>query len=185
MYGAVFGDIMGSWYEWHNRKSEDIELFPREARFTDDTVLTVAVAESILHMEDNSPRKCYANHIKAYYRRYPGAGFGNMFKDWATSDHLSVQHSYGNGASMRVSAIGWAFDDEKEILTVFFHVRKKAFVLIVSFPKHIKTTVKIHALCVKNRLEIIEYQNHDRLFSHSVLSNLYSRRSFIFPSCHS
>ena len=116
MYGAVFGDIMGSWYEWHNRKSEDIELFPREARFTDDTVLTVAVAESILHMEDNSPRKCYANHIKAYYRRYPGAGFGNMFRDWALSDHLSVQHSYGNGASMRVSAIGWAFDDEKEIL---------------------------------------------------------------------
>ena len=113
MYGAVFGDIMGSWYEWHNRKSEDIELFPREARFTDDTVLTVAVAESILHMENNSPRKCYANHIKAYYRRYPGAGFGNMFRDWALSDHLSVQHSYGNGASMRVSAIGWAFDDEK------------------------------------------------------------------------
>ena len=116
MYGAVFGDIIGSWYEWHNKKSEDIELFPREARFTDDTVLTVAVAESILHMEDNSPRKCYANHIKAYYRRYPGAGFGNMFRDWALSDHLSVQHSYGNGASMRVSAIGWAFDDEKEIL---------------------------------------------------------------------
>ena len=116
MYGAVFGDIIGSWYEWHNKKSEDIDLFPREARFTDDTVLTVAVAESILHMENNSPRKCYANHIKAYYRRYPGAGFGNMFKDWATSDHLSVQHSYGNGASMRVSAIGWAFDDEKEIL---------------------------------------------------------------------
>ncbi len=116
MYGAVFGDIIGSWYEWHNKKSEDIDLFPREARFTDDTVLTVAIAESILHMENNSPRKCYANHIKAYYRRYPGAGFGNMFKDWATSDHLSVQHSYGNGASMRVSAIGWAFDDEKEIL---------------------------------------------------------------------
>ena len=116
MYGAVFGDIIGSWYEWHNCKSEDIELFPREARFTDDTVLTAAVAESILHMDNNSPRKCYANHIKAYYRRYPGAGFGNMFRDWALSDSLLVQHSYGNGASMRVSAIGWAFDTEKEIL---------------------------------------------------------------------
>ena len=43
MYGAVFGDIIGSWYEWHNKKSEDIDLFPREARFTDDTVLTVAL----------------------------------------------------------------------------------------------------------------------------------------------
>ena len=116
MYGAVFGDIIGSWYEWHNKKSEDIELFPKQARFTDDTVLTVAVAESILRMENNTPRKCYASHIKAYYRRYPNAGFGNMFKEWALSDSLRVQHSYGNGASMRVSAIGWAFDDEKEIL---------------------------------------------------------------------
>lgn len=116
MYGAVFGDIIGSWYEWHNQKSEDIELFPREARFTDDTVLTVAIADSILHMEDNPPRKCYASHIKMYYRRYPGAGFGNMFRDWALSDSLHIQRSYGNGASMRVSAIGWAFDDEKEIL---------------------------------------------------------------------
>ena len=116
MYGAVFGDIIGSWYEWHNKKSEDIELFPRDARFTDDTVLTVAIAESILHMEGNSPRKCYANHIKTYYRRFPGAGFGNMFRDWALSDSLTVQHSYGNGASMRISAIGWAFDNEKEIL---------------------------------------------------------------------
>ena len=116
MYGAVFGDIIGSLYEWHNRKSEDIELFPREARFTDDTVLTVAIAESILRMDDNSPRKCYASHIKMYYRRYPNAGFGNMFKEWALSDSLKVQHSYGNGASMRVSAIAWAFDDEKELL---------------------------------------------------------------------
>ncbi|MCR4703542.1 MAG: ADP-ribosylglycohydrolase family protein [Saccharofermentans sp.] len=116
MYGAVFGDIIGSHYEWHNVKSEDFELFPKEARFTDDTVLTVAVAEAILNMGDNSPRKCYATHIKAYYSRYPYAGFGNMFRSWAESPSLQIQRSYGNGASMRVSAIGWAFNDEKEIL---------------------------------------------------------------------
>ena len=116
MYGAVFGDIIGSVYEWHNTKSEDFDLFSRDSHFTDDTVLTCAIAESILNMADNSPRKCYANHIKAYYRRYPHAGFGNMFRDWAESDSLSVQKSYGNGAAMRVSAIGWAFDDEKTIL---------------------------------------------------------------------
>ncbi len=115
MYGAVFGDIIGSWYEWHNIKSEDFELFPREARFTDDSVLTAAIADSILNMDDNSPRKCYAQHIKAYYRRYPYAGFGHMFINWAESDSLHVQKSHGNGASMRVSAIGWAFDDEAEI----------------------------------------------------------------------
>ena len=116
MYGAVFGDIMGSWYEWHNCKSEDIELFRRESHFTDDSVLTCAIADSILNMGDYSPRKCYATYIKAYYRRYPDAGFGQMFRDWAESDTLSVQRSYGNGAAMRVSAIGWAFDEEKEIL---------------------------------------------------------------------
>ena len=116
MYGAVFGDIIGSHYEWHNVKSEDFELFPKFARFTDDTVLTVAIAESILNMADNTPRKCYAQHIKAYYSRYPNAGFGNMFRSWAESSSLQIQRSYGNGASMRVSAIGWAFEDEKEIL---------------------------------------------------------------------
>ena len=114
MYGAVFGDIIGSWYEWHNVKSEEFELFPREARFTDDTVLTAAIADSILNMTDH-PRKCYAAHIKAYYRRYPYAGFGQMFIKWAESDSYRIQRSYGNGASMRVSAIGWAFEDEDEI----------------------------------------------------------------------
>lgn len=115
MYGAVFGDIIGSCYEWHNVKSEDFELFPREARFTDDSVLTVAIADSILNMDNTSPRKCYAQHIRTYYNRYPHAGFGQMFIDWAESDSLHVQRSYGNGASMRVSAIGWAFDDVETI----------------------------------------------------------------------
>ena len=116
MYGAVFGDIIGSHYEWHNVKSEDFELFPRDARCTDDTVLTVAIAEAILNMDDNHPGKCYAQHIKAYYNRYPDAGFGTMFRKWAGSSSLQIQHSFGNGAAMRVSAIGWAFDDENEVL---------------------------------------------------------------------
>ena len=94
MYGAVFGDIIGSHYEWHNVKSEDFELFPRDARFTDDTVLTVAIAEAILNMGDNHPGKCYAQHIKAYYNRYPDAGFGTMFRKWAGSSSLQIQHSF-------------------------------------------------------------------------------------------
>ena len=124
MYGAVFGDIIGSWYEWHNVKLEDFELFPREARFTDDSVLTVAVADSILNMDDKSPRKCYAQHFRTYYNRYPHAGFGQMFIDWSESDSLRVQKSYGNGAAMRVSAIGWAFDDED---TIKKHVRESCY----------------------------------------------------------
>ena len=76
MIGAIFGDVVGSVYEFNNIRKKDFKLFCDKSKFTDDTVLTVAIAESILHMENNSPRKCYANHIKAYYRRYPGAGFG-------------------------------------------------------------------------------------------------------------
>ena len=116
MYGAVLGDIIGSDYEWHNVKSEDFELFPKEARFTDDSVLTVAIADAILNMGDNKPAKCYASYIKTYYKRYPYAGFGNMFKEWAESSSLKIQRSYGNGAAMRVSAIAWAFDNERQIL---------------------------------------------------------------------
>ena len=66
MYGAVLGDIIGSDYEWHNVKTEDFELFPKEARFTDDSVLTVAIADAILNMGDNKPSKCYASYIKTY-----------------------------------------------------------------------------------------------------------------------
>ena len=116
MYGAVIGDIIGSYYEWHNVKKEDFELFSGESHFTDDTVLTCAIAESILNMGKSLPRKCYATYIKAYYKRYPYAGFGQMFKNWAEAEELTVQRSYGNGAAMRVSAIGWAFESEKEVL---------------------------------------------------------------------
>lgn len=118
MYGAVLGDIIGSTYEWHNVKSEDFNLFPANSTFTDDTVLSVAVAEKILKQEisEMNSRKSYALWYKQYYRRYPHAGFGQMFSEWALSDYLHIQKSYGNGAAMRVSAIGYAFESIADIL---------------------------------------------------------------------
>lgn len=117
MIGAIIGDIIGSTYELHNVKTEDFELFPPGSKFTDDTVLSVAVAHKILNAEGVSVnnRAAYAMWYKQYYRRYPHAGFGQMFSDWAATDVLHVQRSYGNGAAMRVSAIGYAFDSVKEI----------------------------------------------------------------------
>lgn len=118
MYGAVLGDIIGSTYEWHNVKSEDFDLFPSGSTFTDDTVLSVAVAEKILN-EDASrmnSNKSYAMWYKQYYKRYPNAGFGQMFSQWALSENLQIQRSYGNGAAMRVSAIGYAFESLSDIL---------------------------------------------------------------------
>ncbi|MBO4998195.1 MAG: ADP-ribosylglycohydrolase family protein [Lachnospira sp.] len=118
MYGAVLGDIIGSTYEWHNVKSEEFDLFPSGSTFTDDTVLSVAVAQKILNQEMSkmSSRKGYAMWYKQYYRRYSNAGFGQMFSKWALSNDLYVQKSYGNGAAMRISAVGYAFESISTIL---------------------------------------------------------------------
>lgn len=117
MYGAIIGDIIGSTYELHNQKSENIDLFPPGSTFTDDTVLTVATADKILHedlCELSSPQS-YAMWYRQYYRRYPHAGFGQMFAEWAASDDLTVQRSYGNGGAMRVSAIAFAYESIPDI----------------------------------------------------------------------
>lgn len=117
MYGAIFGDIIGSTYELHNVKTEKFELFPAESQFTDDTVLSVAVAEKILNQKNCnvSDRKSYALWYKQYYHRYPNAGYGQMFTSWAKAQDLYVQRSFGNGGAMRVTAIGYAYDSVDEI----------------------------------------------------------------------
>lgn len=117
MYGAVIGDIIGSTYELHNVKTEQFTLFPSGSSFTDDTVLSVAVAEKILQEEKMrmDSKKGYAFWYKQYYRRYPNAGYGQMFLTWAAEKDLFVQKSFGNGGAMRVSAIGFAYDSIEKI----------------------------------------------------------------------
>lgn len=117
MLGAILGDIIGSTREWHNIKSENFDFFPPDSHFTDDSVMTVAVAEKLLKdLHSNNNRRSYAAWYKHYYNRYPYAGFGQMFSEWAESDSLRIQRSYGNGAAMRVTAIGYAFQDLKPLL---------------------------------------------------------------------
>ena len=123
MIGSICGDIIGSVFEWHNVKSEDIELFSRGSRFTDDTVMTVAVAEKLLRCENlhgiqynRAATKEYAAHFKQYYSRYPDAGYGQMFSDWARNRTFTKQSSYGNGAAMRAAPIGYAFEDLNAVL---------------------------------------------------------------------
>jgi ADP-ribosylglycohydrolase len=122
MFGSVFGDIIGSVFERNNIKKEDFELISRESRFTDDTVLSVAIADKLLNYENprgkanNASAKAYAAYFKGYYSRYPHAGFGQMFEDWAKSGYLFKQRSYGNGAAMRVAPIGYAYDNMGAVL---------------------------------------------------------------------
>ena len=103
MIGAITGDIIGSVYEWKNIKTKQFDLFSSDCCFTDDTVLTVALAESILTHTD------YASLMKAYYRRYPGAGYGGFFHRWAQAHESQPYNSWGNGAAMRISSVGFAF----------------------------------------------------------------------------
>lgn len=109
MLGAIAGDIIGSPYEWKNIKTTNFPLFTSRSRFTDDTVLTVAVAESILEKAD------YASKLKEYYRLYPSAGYGGMFRLWASSMEDAPYNSWGNGSAMRVSPVGFAFDSLEEV----------------------------------------------------------------------
>ena len=110
MIGAIAGDIIGSVYESHCLKTTDFAMFTANSTYTDDTVLTVAVADCILHGKD------YATEFKHYARKYPYAGFGGMFFQWASSDDAKPYNSFGNGSAMRVSPIGIAFDTMEEVL---------------------------------------------------------------------
>lgn len=110
MIGAVAGDIIGSIYEWNNIKTKDFELFPDHCFFTDDTVLTVALADSIL---TGTP---YVNNLKTFYRWYPDGGYGGSFLNWADSQYSEPYNSWGNGAAMRISPAGYAYNDLDTVL---------------------------------------------------------------------
>src|SRR6516164_6545211 len=110
MIGAIAGDIIGSVYEFEGIKSKQFDLFSPDCCFTDDTVLTVALAESILTGND------YASLMRAYYRRYPDAGYGGLFHGWARALESQPYNSWGNGAAMRISSVGFAFDTLDEVL---------------------------------------------------------------------
>ncbi|MFP4392771.1 MAG: ADP-ribosylglycohydrolase family protein [Desulfohalobiaceae bacterium] len=110
MLGAIIGDIVGSRFEARPFKGTDFELFTQQCTFTDDTVLSVAVADSLLQ------RAPYSTKIKEYYRRYPWAGFGGSFQIWAASNSEEPYNSLGNGSAMRVSPVAWYYNQREQVL---------------------------------------------------------------------
>lgn len=110
MIGALAGDIIGSVYEWDNIKTKKFPLFSRRCFFTDDSVLTVALADSIL---TGTP---YAVNLRQFYRWYPNVGYGGSFHQWARSGSSKPYNSWGNGAAMRISPAGFAYDDLDTVL---------------------------------------------------------------------
>lgn len=111
LFGAAAGDIIGSVYEFNNIKTEKFELFSPKCDFTDDTVLTVAVAHSLLTDRN------YSLKIKEYGRKYTGRGYGGNFYLWLNSDNTQAYNSYGNGSAMRVCATAYAHSDIKDVLS--------------------------------------------------------------------
>ena len=110
MIGAIAGDIIGSVYEFNQIKTKVFPLFHPACRFTDDSVLTVAVAQAIL--EDRP----YSETVRELGLRYPGAGYGGMFMEWLASEQPRPYNSFGNGSAMRVSPVGFAFERREDVL---------------------------------------------------------------------
>ena len=117
MYGALIGDIVGSVYEWKNIKTKDFPLFHRYCRYTDDSMMTIAVADALMKswgQSDIVRRKALTDSLQKWGQRYPDAGYGGKFKQWIFSDHPEPYNSWGNGSAMRVSAAGWLFSTLEE-----------------------------------------------------------------------
>ncbi|MEM9448661.1 MAG: ADP-ribosylglycohydrolase family protein [Cyanobacteria bacterium P01_E01_bin.6] len=116
MLGAIAGDMIGSPYEFDNTKTKDFPLFTERSSFTDDTILSVAVAELLLTTAEDE--RNYADTFKAYGRRYPNpiGGYGARFNAWIWADDAEPYGSWGNGSAMRVSPIGFAVDDLDTVL---------------------------------------------------------------------
>jgi len=124
MIGAIIGDVIGSVFEIESTKTEDFKLFNRFSRFTDDTVLTIAIANSVLNrtqqpvpwLRSYQNANLYARSLKEYARRFPNAGYGELFIRWSGRSTLRGYRSFGNGSAMRVSSIGFAFDTLNDVL---------------------------------------------------------------------
>lgn len=117
--GAIIGDICGSTYEWNNETDiNKIELFKKGSRFTDDTVLTIAVMDWLVQTGGSGDKsmevliKC----LQKWANKYPKAGYGGMFRKWLTTDGNEPINSFGNGSAMRVSACGFAANSIEEAM---------------------------------------------------------------------
>lgn len=112
MIGAIVGDIAGSVYEWNNIKTKEFPLFSPECFFTDDTVMTLAIADGLMN---GGSREAFIKAMKKYGRLYPYAGYGSRFGNWILTDDTSPYNSWGNGSAMRVSPVAWAFNTLSEV----------------------------------------------------------------------
>jgi type I restriction enzyme M protein len=117
MLGAIIGDIVGSRFEWDNYKKKDFKFFGDGCKFTDDTVMSLAICDAYLkgfHYEYEG-EKILIERMQTLGKKYPDSGYGSLFKDWLVNDNPKPYESYGNGAAMRISGCGFASKSIDEI----------------------------------------------------------------------
>ncbi len=118
MLGAIIGDVVGSRFEFDNIKTKEFSLLGQDTTYTDDSVLTVAVADWALNVGNLKDERMAASYLQKWARKYPNAGYGSSFYVWKDLENPKPYYSCGNGSAMRISSVGWLFDDYKEMLKV-------------------------------------------------------------------
>lgn len=160
MIGAIIGDIVGSIYEFNNIKTKEFSFVSRGCRFTDDTVMTVAVARALIRTcKEGCPFKsALIEEMKQLGNKYINAGYGGSFKSWLKSTESKPYYSYGNGSAMRVSPCGYYAKTLEEALTL----AKESAEVTHNHPEGIKgaQAVSVAIFLAKNKktkAEIKEY----------------------------
>ena len=122
-YGAILGDYIGSKYEYDNIKTKDFELFQPECKYTDDSILTLAIKEGCENLKKygyevyEQAEQYFIDALQKWGNNFPNAkgGYGASFQAWLNSKNPQPYNSFGNGSAMRVSAVGWMFDTAEEV----------------------------------------------------------------------
>lgn len=119
MYGAILGDMIGAPYEFdRGNKTKDFEMFNDRVGFTDDSVMTIAVADALMRIsndsEDDDVRTAVIQSMQKWGKKYPRAGYGQRFFFWLSKKNPKPYGSWGNGSAMRVSSVGWLYNSLEE-----------------------------------------------------------------------
>ena len=132
LYGTIFGDIAGSTYEFRACKNYKFTTVPEKSHFTDDTVMTLAVASWL--MKDPDDLEVLVKEMQFFGNRYPKAGYGGMFRKWLIAEYPKPYNSFGNGSAMRVSPCAWVAKSLDEALTL----AKKSAIVTHNHPEGVK-----------------------------------------------
>ncbi len=172
MLGAIIGDVVGSRFEFHNYRDKKFVLFDSKCFFTDDTVMTCAVADALLYNKD------IKNNLRKFGNLFPGRGYGGSFAAWLNKEFDGPYYSFGNGAAMRVSAVGWIAKDEKEVI----ELSRKVTEVTHDHPEGLKGA-EVTAMCVfmafngfpKSEIEKYAVANYPEIlaFDYEILKKTY------------